>query len=165
MTSPNDIVYPYIPKGRTIDYVPADDPYMLAAKEFARERSLDKTMPNASVVVKDGQIIGRAANGSRYHDQNGCERIRLNIPTGQGYELCDGCSPKNHSESKAVADAKEHGHDTTGADLYLWGHWWCCEPCWGSMTAAGIAKVFLLEGSEKLFNKSDPGNIVGKQFA
>jgi deoxycytidylate deaminase len=157
--------YPYMPAGRTIEYVPADNPYMQAAKEFAREGSLDDTMPNASVVVKDGEIIGQGANGSDYHKTHECERIKRGIPTGQGYELCEGCSPHNHSEQKAVANARERGADTSGADLYLWGHWWCCQPCWDVMTAAGIARVFLLEGSEKLFNKSDPDNIIGKQFA
>jgi deoxycytidylate deaminase len=161
----NSIAYPYIPEGRTIEYVPADNPYMQEAKVYAREHSLDKSMPNASLVVKDGLVIGRAANGSNYHDLNDCERVRLNIPTGQGYELCEGCSPKNHSESKAIANAQSQGADTRDADLYLWGHWWCCEPCWNSMSAAGIARVILLEGSEILFNKNSPNNIIGKQFA
>ena len=161
----NSIAYPYIPEGRTIEYVPADNSYMQEAKDYAREHSLDKTMPNASVVVKDGTVIGRAANGSDYHELHGCERVRLNIPTGQGYELCEGCSPKNHSEPKAIADAESRGADTHDADLYLWGHWWCCEPCWNSISAAGIARVILLEGSELLFNKNSSSNIIGKQFA
>lgn len=159
------IQYPYIPEGTTIEYVPEDNPFMAEAKEYAGAFSLDKTMPNASFVVKDGEIIGRAANGSDYHDKHGCERVKQNIPTGQGYELCEGCHPKNHGESKAIADAHKQHNDTAGADLYLWGHWWCCEPCWRSMEAAGIRQVYLLEGSERLFNKDAPGNIVGKQFA
>lgn len=163
MTS--SVTYPYLPKGRTIQYAPADNPFMQEAKAYAREHSLDATMPNASVVVLDGKVIGRAANGSKYHEKHGCERIRRNIPTGQGYELCEGCHPKNHSEPKAVASAQKHGHDPRGADLYLWGHWWCCQPCWDTMLAAGIRQVYLLKDSEYLFNKEDPRNIIGKQFA
>lgn len=159
------ITYPYIPEGATIEYVPEDNPFMAEAKEFAREHSLDKTMPNSSIIVRNGEVIGRGANGSTYHDEHGCERVRQNIPTGQGYELCEGCHPKNHGESQAIADAKKHSKDTAGADLYLWGHWWCCEPCWRNMEAAGIRQVYLLKDSERLFNKDDPANIVGKQFA
>lgn len=159
------IEYPYIPEGVVIKYVPANNPYIKAARDYAQEASLDKTMPNASVLVKVGVIIGRAANGSTYHDEHGCERVRRHIPTGQGYELCEGCHPKNHSEPKAIKNAQEQGHDTEGADLYLWGHWWCCEPCWNAMRAAGIGQVYLLKDSEKLFNKNHPDNLVGKQFA
>ena len=122
-------------------------------------------MPNASLVIKDGKIVGHAANGSNYHEKHGCERVRLGTHTGQGYELCEGCSPKNHGESKAVADARIQGaNDLQDASVYLWGHWWCCEPCWTTMLAAGIRDVYLLEGSEKLFNKDSPGNIIGRQF-
>jgi len=157
--------YPFMPEDGEIIYVAADNRFMQEAKEFAREHSLDKTMPNASFVVKNGEIIGRGANGSTYHDEHGCERVRLHIPTGQGYELCEGCHPKNHGEPKAIADAVKHHKDTHGAELYLWGHWWCCEPCWNAMQEAGIHKVYLLENSEILFNKDAPNNIVGKQFA
>jgi len=166
VNSKNHINYPYMPAGGRIHYAPADNEYMLAAKAYAQQHSLDKTMPNSSIIVKDSQIAGRGANGSDYHEKHGCERVRLGIPTGQGYELCEGCSPKNHGEPRAIADAREHGvNDLNGAALYLWGHWWCCEPCWNSMLAAGIRDVYLLEGSEKLFNKESPDNIVGKQFA
>ena len=148
-----DIKYPYLPPGRTIRYVPADNEYLREARDFAMEHSLDTTMPTGSVIVKDGEIIGQGANGSDYHTTHGCERVKRGIPTGEGYELCEGCHPKNHSERRAVFDASVQGYDTHGADLYLWGHWWCCEPCWNAMIEAGIRDVVLLEGSEVLFNK------------
>lgn len=149
----HQVQYPYLPDGRTINYVPADNEWMQAAEKVARDHSLDSSMPTGSAVVIHGRLIGVGANGSQYHQTHGCERVRLGIPTGQGYELCEGCHPKNHSEPRALAAAKSSGHPTTGADLYLWGHWWCCEPCWTAMTNAGIAQVYLLEGSETQFNK------------
>jgi len=160
----SEIKYPYLPEGRTIEYVPETHANMRYAKEYAQANSLDKTMPGAAVVVLHDVIVGRGANGSAYHETNGCERVRLGCKSGQGYELCEGCSPKNHSEVSAIRDAHTFGVNTTGADLYLWGHWWCCEACWDGMIAAGIARVFLVEGSEVLFNKDAPGNIVGRQF-
>lgn len=165
MVKREQIAYPYLPEDGTISYVPADDEFMQTAKEVAREQSLDSTMPTGSVIVKNGKVVGRGANGSDYHKTHECERVRLGVPTGQGYELCEGCSPKNHSEPRAIADAKANGADTNGAELYLWGHWWCCEPCWNAMLSAGIKMVHLLERSEVLFNKEADGNVVGRQFA
>ena len=156
---------PYVPEGRKVLYVPVTNPYMAQAKEYARTHSLDKEMPNTSLIVKNNFIIGRGANGSTYHNTNGCERVRLNIPTGTGYELCEGCHPKNHGESKAIKNAKDNGYDVSGGDLYMWGHWWCCRNCWEAMTQAGIKDVYLLEGSDILFNKKDLGNVIGKQFS
>ncbi len=156
------IKYPYLPAGREILYVPADNPFMREAKAYALEHSLDDAVKTGSVVVKGGVVIGRGANGSDYHKTHVCERVRLKMPTGQGYELCEGCHPKNHSEPRAIADARENGHDTAGADLYLYGHWWCCEPCWNAMTLGGIRRVFLMEDSHKLFNKGSQENILGR---
>jgi deoxycytidylate deaminase len=159
-----DTQYPYLPGGREILYVPVDNQYILVAKVHAKEHSLDKVMPGAAVIVRNGVVIGMGANGSEYHQTNECERVKQGMPSGQGYELCEGCHPKNHSEPSAIRDAQEKGHSIEGADLYLWGHWWCCEPCWFAMIAAGIKNVYLLEGSEILFDKNHPDNIVGKQF-
>ena len=155
------ISYPYLPEGRTILYVPAEHPFMQAAKEEAREHSLDTTMPTGAVIVKNGEIVGRGANGSTYHENNECERVKQNMPTGQGYELCEGCHPKNHAERRAVESAAT----TDGADLYLWGHWWACEPCWSAMIEAGVSQVYLMEDSQILFDKTNSENIVGKQFS
>ncbi len=155
------IKYPYLPSAKAINYVPADNQFMLAA-EAAASASLDAAVPTGAAVVKDSRVIGLGTNGSPYHKTHACRRVELGIPTGQGYELCEGCHPKNHSESKALAAAEAGGEDARGADMYLWGHWWCCQPCWEAMTSAGVAQVYLLEKSEVLFNKSNPGNILPK---
>lgn len=137
---------------------------MKLAKEFAKKYSLDKVMPGTALVVRGEVILGMGANGSSYHETHGCQRVILGCKSGEGYDLCEGCHPKNHSEPSAIRDAVEHGNDTNGAHLYLWGHWWCCKPCWDAMEQAGIEQVFLLENSEVLFNKEHPDNIVGRQF-
>jgi len=159
------IEYPYLPKGRNIKYVDANDTFLLTAKSFAQQHSLDSTMPTGAVLVREGQIIGSGTNGSDYHHTHECERVKRGIPTGQGYELCEGCHPKSHSEIRAITDAKTHGYDTKDADLYLWGHWWACENCWNAIIDAGIKNLFLMKDSEKLFNKNNSRNIVGKQFS
>ena len=158
------ISYPYIPEGRDILYVEASNLYMAVARAFAKQNSLDAVMPGAAVVVKNNIVIGVGASGSDYHKTHTCKRVVLGCKSGEGYELCEGCHPKNHSEPSAIKDALARGNDTRGANLYLWGHWWCCKPCWDAMTEAGINTVFLLKNSEVLFNKENPDNIVGKQF-
>ncbi|MEM2916719.1 MAG: deaminase [Candidatus Woesearchaeota archaeon] len=160
----NKIIYPYIPEGKTILYVSAHHHIMKKLENYARAMSLDKEHPTASFVVRNGEIIGRGANGSGYHEKHGCERKKLNTPTGQGYELCEGCHPRNHSEQKAIRYAREAGHNTENADIYLWGDWWICEPCWKAILEARINDVYLMEGSEYLFNKEDCRNIIGKIF-
>ena len=164
----SEIAYPYLPEGEKINYVPMTHKFMRLAKAFARAQSLDDKMPGAAVVVKDGQVIGIGANGSRHHKDHGCERVRLNCKSGEGYELCPGCHPINHSESCAILSAINMHHGSReplrGAALYLWGHWWLCKDCWGAVQNAQIGDVYLMEKSEILFNREAPGNIVGRQF-
>lgn len=164
LKTPNGFTYPYLPEGRIYEYVGPENQWMQMAREYAREHSLDTTMPGAVVIVRNGEVIGIGANGSTYHDEYGCERVRQNVPSGQRYELCEGCHPKNHSEPSALRDAQERGNDVVGASVYLWGHWWCCESCWQHMKDANVAHVYLLEDSDTLFNKDAPGNVVGRQF-
>ena len=61
------VQYPYLPKGKEIQYVPESNVFMQLAKAFARAQSLDAVMPGAAVVVKDGRVIGIGANGNDYH--------------------------------------------------------------------------------------------------
>ncbi len=130
-----------------------DDQFILSAKKNAEVLSLDKNKPNGTVLVKDDVVIGNGANGSDYHLRHQCERVRLGIPTGQGYELCEGCHPKNHGEPKAIKNALDQGNDPRDADLYLWGHWWFCESCCKTMIEAGIKRVILPEGAKKQFGR------------
>src|SRR3989344_9229421 len=167
------IFYPYMPSGRTIRYASADNEHMKAAETACREFSTDRQHPTGAVLVKDGKIFAKGANQSALknkillglHRQGWCIRRLFRIPSGQKYWLCPGCaSSKNHAERQVVKDARKWGTETAGADLYLWGHWWCCEPCWNAMIKAGIRDVYLLEESERLFDKNHPDNIIGRQF-
>jgi len=161
-----NIMYPFLPEGREIKYVSANNVFIKLAKAYAEAQSLDKVMPGAAVVVYGDRVIGMGANGSDYHKIHKCERVVRGCKSGEGYELCEGCHPRNHSEATALAAASaSYPHfNMWKADLYLWGHWWFCEPCWEAMIKACVRDVYLLENSEVLFNKEHPNNIVGKQF-
>src|SRR3989338_840288 len=101
------VVYPYLPKGREIQYVPKDNLFMKLARAYAEAQSFDLAMPSAAVVVDgDGYVVGLGANGSDYHQKYTCRRMELKCKTGQGYDLCEGCHPKNHSEAKAISSVR-----------------------------------------------------------
>ena len=154
--------YPYLPDGKTIEYVPASDPFMAEAERARNELSTEKNQPTGAVVVLYGKIIGVDANQAALKNQklqalhkNGwCVRRILKIPSGQKYWLCPGCAKsKHHAEARAVRDALKKQGRIQGADLYLYGHWWCCKPCWDSMIGAGIRDVYLIEGADELFKR------------
>ncbi len=140
---------PYLPLGWEVLYVPVENEFMMEARKSADILSTDVSHPTGAVVVKDGIIIGRGANSALFHKWVGCVRKGLRkffpVPSGKMYWTCFGCSPKFHAEQQALRDAKKKGHSSKGADLYLWGHWWCCESCWGKMIDSGITRVFLEE--------------------
>ena len=158
------IKYPYLPEGREILYVPLSNKYMTMAMEYAKEYRSNLAQPSGVVIVKNDEVIGGGSIGNNPAHIKGCVRVTMNMTTGQGYDLCEGCDPKFHSEPTAIRDAHAKGNDTKGADLYMWGHWWCCKGCWDAIISAGINNVYDLEDSEILFNKENPKNILGHQF-
>lgn len=160
--STQTIIYPYMPEGKDILYVPEINPFMIEARRFSLSNSTDLNHPTGAVIVKDGVILGHGANHSifknkffvKLHGKGLCVRKWLKAKSGTKYWLCPGCvTNKNHAEASAVRDAVEkHGPDKVrGSDIYLWGHWWCCKPCWDSIIAAGIINVHLQEGSNQTF--------------
>ena len=156
-----EIVYPYMPEGRSIEHVPADHPFMKLAFE-ARKKSNDHLFPNGAVIVKDGEVIGQGFNKPGYsnktlikwHKSWMCIRRWIKAKTGTYYWICPGCaSSRNHSERRAIQNVKKAGKGDMlqGADIYLAGHWWCCKPCWDAMIEAGINRVYLVENAKESF--------------
>lgn len=155
---------PYLPKNREILVVPATDRFMREAAMVRDAKSTDRNHPNGAVVVKDGKILGDGANRCQLkrqglidlHEKGWCLRSIFKVKTGTKYWLCPGCSSySNHAESRAVRNAQsKSGYEATkGADIYIYGHYWCCKPCWDSMLVAGIRNVYVVEGAYELFKK------------
>ena len=160
-----------MPKGREIKLVPLENEFMSRAREVARDHSSDRKHPTAAVVVKDGKILGEGANQvplknkalSKMHQKGACVRKLFKVKSGNKYWLCPGCANySDHGEQQAVRNAVAQSGDVKDADLYLWGHWWCCESCWNAMIDAGIKDVYLVEGGDILFDRDNPGNQIGK---
>ena len=143
---------PYLPPGRDVQYVEADNMYMVAARQFTEERSACSWWPTGAVLVKNGVVIRHGANSGHFEPL--CPRLQNNCPTGEGYDLCQSiCQQHAHAEVAAIEDARASGADTQGADLYLFGHWWLCKNCWDSIIAAGIRNVYLLKNAHKAFTR------------
>jgi deoxycytidylate deaminase len=154
-------IYPYLPEGRKFIYVPITDPFMAETKRSALELSTDSKQPTGAVIVKEGKVLGVGANQSRLrttwaHELHNkfCIRKLLHIKSGTKYYLCPGCASSHmHAEPQAIKAAQQEHGDISGADLYHWGHWWCCKPCWDAMIAAGIRDVYLVDGATELFKR------------
>jgi deoxycytidylate deaminase len=153
--------YPYLPEGREVKYVPISNEFMTEAMRVRNTESTDFQHPTGAVVVHEGNIVGTGANQSalknkkliEIHKNGFCVRKFLKIPSGQKYWLCPGCSScRHHAETRAVKDAIKN-KSAKGADLYLYGHWWCCQPCWDEMIAGGIRDVYLVDTADELFKK------------
>lgn len=155
---------PYLPAGREIFVVPANDVFMLEAMRIRNTESTDKRHATGAVVVKESIILGRAANQAGFkhpklvelHQRGWCIRMMLKVKSGTKYWLCPGCSThQDHAESGAVRDAisKAGAEAVKGADLYLYGHYWCCKPCWDNMIGGGIKNVYVAENAFELFGR------------
>ncbi|MCH8049581.1 hypothetical protein IH979_02620, partial [Patescibacteria group bacterium] len=149
------IEYPYLPEGRTFKYVPNDHPFMQEARRARETLSGDPLFPVGIVMVKDGEIVARAGNGFNRGRQvpHVCPRIVLECPSGTGYELCDVHDPPGHSEPMVVQAAKEAAIDAKGSDVYMYGHWWACEPCWQTLIDTGIRDFYLVDDAHERFSR------------
>lgn len=145
---------PYLPEGKEIKYVPIDNQYIFAAAEACRELTGCYYWPTGAVVVNAGEIIGIGANSGEL--QQDCPRLEHNCATGEGYHFCkEVCQQHDHAEVSAIKYALKKGFDPNGADLYLFGHWWCCQNCWNFMIQHGIKDVYLLQGADGIFTKEN----------
>jgi deoxycytidylate deaminase len=150
-----NIEYPYMPEGQTLKYASVDDPFMRAAAQAREECAGDPLYPVGIVLVKDGEVVARAGNGfNRGPGQvHVCPRIVLECPSGTGYELCTLHDAPGHSEPMLVAQAKKLGIDPSGADAYMYGHWWACEPCWNALIEAGVRDLYVTDDAHERFSR------------
>src|SRR3989339_1067390 len=139
--------YSYLPEGRMFRFVNAENVFMNEARKTREQNAGDTLYPVGCVLVQAGQVVARAGNGFNRGSQtvHVCPRVVEGCPSGTGYDLCALHDAPGHAESMLVRMAKEMRIDVHGADVYLYGHWWCCEPCWKAMIDARVRDVYLLE--------------------
>lgn len=151
----SEIDYPFLPNGKVFCFVNVDDTFMQEAARARKECAGDKLYPVGVVLVRDNKVIARAGNGYNLGSETRhvCPRVVLECPSGTGYELCNLHDAKGHAEQMLISVAKEQRTDPAGADVYLYGHWWCCEPCWNIMIENEIRDVYLLENARVEFDR------------
>ena len=114
--------------------------YFMEIADIVKTRSTCIRRQVGAVIVKDNRIITTGYNGApsgltHCIDNGGCERERLNVPSGQRHELCRAL----HAEQNAIIQAAKIGVSTEGATIYI-----TTQPCviWAKMIInAGIKKV------------------------
>jgi deoxycytidylate deaminase len=100
--------------------------------------------PCAKQIVK-ARIV--ALDGSEYLGENNCLNAqsvcpRGDLPSGQGYELCQSiCQQTGHAEVNAI---KAAGIAANGATLFLSGHTYACSSCKSAADAAGIVEIIIV---------------------
>ncbi|OGL86907.1 hypothetical protein A3I41_03050 [Candidatus Uhrbacteria bacterium RIFCSPLOWO2_02_FULL_48_18] len=149
------IEYPYLPPNRGFKFVPLTHPHMAAAEVARRECAGDSLYPVGVVLVRDAQVLVRAGNGFNRGSatKHICPRVVLECPSGMGYDLCTLHDSIGHAEPMLMQVALEQGIDPTGCDVYMFGHWWCCEPCWKAMIDAGVRDVYVLDDAHERFSR------------
>lgn len=144
-----------MPEGHQLKYVPVDDPFIIEAAKAREACAGDPLYPVGIVLVKDGVVVARAGNGFNREPEevHVCPRVVLECPSGTGYDLCTLHDAPGHSEQMLIKEARALGIDPTGADAYMYGHWWACEPCWATLLEAGIRDLYVTDDAHERFSR------------
>ncbi len=116
------------------------DEYFMQIAEIVKTRSTCLRRQVGAVIVKDHRIITTGYNGApsglkHCTEIGGCERQRLQIPSGQRHELCRAL----HAEQNAIIQAAKIGVSTEGATIYITLQ--PCVICAKMLVNAGITRI------------------------
>jgi dCMP deaminase len=101
---------------------PEKDLYYLNIARVVSTRSTCLKVLIGAIIVKEDQIIATGYVGAPRKtkssiEHNFCLRKKLNIPSGQQYELCRSV----HAEQNAIINAARAGVSVLGGNLYIYG--------------------------------------------
>ena len=142
------------------------DDYYLDIADSVQSRSTCLRRKYGAIIVRADEIVSTGYNGSprgraNCSDLDYCTRERLNIPSGERYELCRSV----HAEQNAIISCARR--DALGATIYLAGrdaktgelleNADPCALCRRFIINAGIEKVVIRRGEDKMeiFNVED----------
>jgi len=96
--------------------------YYLDIARAISKRSTCLRRRYGAIIVKNDVIISTGYNGAprgvpNCIDLGNCERKRLNVASGERYEICRSV----HAEANALVNAARAGGNVTDATLYLYG--------------------------------------------
>ena len=136
---------------------PSNDEYFMDMAELVSTRSTCLRRKVGAVIVKDKRVLSTGYNGSpkgTRHEELGCIREQLKIPSGTRHELCRGV----HAEQNAVTQAAYFGVSVNGATIYTTT--FPCSMCAKILINAGIKEIVYNEGyiddlSKTLLSETD----------
>jgi len=119
--------------------------FMQLAKKTAKKSGCLKKQIGA-VLVLNGQVIGVGHNDARPREPY-CPREDMPAGTGRGYFYCKThCGQSHHSETAALYNRTVK--ECAGAEIYIYGHYVCCEGCIEAMVTHGIETVYIQDDTE-----------------
>lgn len=154
---------------------PSKEEYYLDIAKAVCQRGTCLRRNFGAVIVNFGQIVSTGYTGAprgapNCCDTGLCERQRLNIPSGQRYEIC--CSV--HAEANAIIQASRNM--MLGGALYLYGEGTRtdksviavarpCQMCRRMIINAGISKVVIKtpEGYKEELVEGYIGDLVSRE--
>lgn len=101
---------------------PEKDQYYLDIARVVASRSTCLKVLIGAIIVKEDQIIATGYVGAPRKTKSSlehgfCLRKKLNIPSGQQYELCRSV----HAEQNAIINAARAGVSLLGGNMYIYG--------------------------------------------
>ncbi len=140
---------------------PSKDRYYLNIAKQIAERSTCFRNKGGAIIVRDDQIVAAGYIGAPRKtkdcvERGECLREKLNIPSGQRYELCRSV----HAEMNAIINAARAGVSLYGGDMYNFHHErdsFACFLCKKMIINAGLSRVIcsMKDDSSKTFSVED----------
>lgn len=126
------------------DKRPSWDEYFMDIAYLVARRSTCLRRQVGSVVVKNRRILSTGYNGTpskiTHCSERGCLRIKLNVPSGQRHEICNGL----HAEQNALLQAALYGISLEGASLYITNQ--PCLICAKMIINSGLKQIVIADG-------------------
>ncbi len=145
---------------------PSKDKYYLNIAREVAQRSTCLRRKIGAIIVRDDQIIstgyvGAPRGAPNCIDVGECIREKLQIPSGERYELCHSV----HAELNAIINAARAGVSVLGGTMYLFGENMdgtlieelkSCQMCRRAIINAGLERfVILTKEGIKEFSPKD----------
>jgi dCMP deaminase len=136
--------------------------YLNIAREVSK-RATCMSSHFGCIILRDDQVISTGYNGAPRktkdcYELGNCLRRKMNVPSGQQYELCRSV----HAEQNAIINAARAGVSLLGGNMYLYG-----EKVWDGEQALLRAypcfickKMILNAGIKKIIANDENGNAV-----
>lgn len=132
--------------------------YLDIARTVSKRATCLRRRFGAVIVIND-QVVSSGYCGAPRGvkdclERGECLRAKMNIPSGERYELCRSV----HAEQNAIINAARAGVNILGGDIYIWG--FCletrkefsgypCLMCLKMCVNAGLKKVYYSEPDKK----------------